>query len=206
MPFITFNKFSEVYSRLILRSHFYFWHMRKVDDELAFQKFFQQWHPPLYAYLLRLTKLKEIAEELAMDIFLKIWEERENLPDIQNINAYLYKMAHHKAIDFFRLAARNARLQKVIAQEIQVLQSQEADRALLDAECEAIFHEAVEHLTPQRRDIFLLSRVNGLTHNEIAHKLNVSRHTVRNTIAKSLQSVREFVKQYGLLLLFLWRS
>ena len=164
-----------------------------INDEISFQEFFQQWYGKLYAYLLKLVKSKDIADELTTDIFLKIWRDKEDIPVIQNADAYLFRVAHNKAIDFFRKTSRDAQVQKIIAKQIQTDQAPSADHFVLEAENEQLFRKAIECLSPQRRDIFLLSRVNGLTHEQIADKMNLSRNTVRNTIAESLKNIRQFL-------------
>jgi len=98
-------------------------------------------------------------------------------------------------MDFFKIAARNTKLQKLMAQEIENEKVKEADHQLMEKECQQILHEAIKQLSPQRRFIFTLSRESGLTHEEIAEKLNLSRNTVRNTIAETLRSIRAFLRR-----------
>lgn len=82
-------------------------------DERAFELFFSRYRDKLYQYLLLFTKSSEIAEEITMDIFLKLWAGRELLSQIADPGAFLRKIAHNKAIDFFRVAARHDNLHKI---------------------------------------------------------------------------------------------
>lgn len=163
-------------------------------DESAFRLFFEQRRSKLFIYLCKVTKSKEIAEELVIDVFLKIWLNKEYLPEVQNIDAFLYKIAQNKALDFLRMAARDAATQKLIAYQIGITESQSADYHLLETEYHDLLQKALENLSPKRRDMFTLSRVDGLTYEEIAKKMNVSQHTVRNTIAQTLKSIRQFLQ------------
>ncbi|WP_432326681.1 RNA polymerase sigma factor [Mucilaginibacter sp. P25] len=75
-------------------------------DELAFKLFFQKNQPRLFAYIYKVVKSREIAEELVLDIFVKIWSAKEILSEVENVDAFLHRMAVNKSLDFLRTAAR----------------------------------------------------------------------------------------------------
>lgn len=169
-----------------------------AGNEKAFQQLFEWHYGKLYNYLLRVTKSKEIAEEIAIDIFVKLWIGREFIQDIRHLDAFLQKVAHNKALDFFKMAARNARMHKLIRKEMEAAREQEADYRLMDSEYQHLITQAIDQLSPQRKMVFTMSRVEGLTHDEIARRLQLSRNTVRNTIAESLKSIRQFLQHHDL--------
>lgn len=169
-----------------------------AGNEKAFRQFFELHYGKLYNYLLRVTRSKEIAEEIAIDIFVKLWIGREFIQDIRHLDAFLQKVAHNKALDFFKMAARNARIQKMVRKEMESTRGQEADYKLLDSEYQHLVTQAIDQLSPQRKMIFTMSRIEGLTHDEIAARLQLSRNTVRNTIAESLKSIRQFLQFHDL--------
>lgn len=162
-------------------------------DEKAFKQLFEAHRDKLFNYLVIITKSREIAEEIVIDVFVKLWTGRELIPEIVNLDAFLHKVAYNKALDFFRIASRNTRLQALINQEMLQDREKEADVRLLENECNEILHKALAQLSPQRRAVFTLSRLESLTYEEIAARLNLSRNTVRNTIAESLKSIRRFL-------------
>lgn len=166
-------------------------------DESAFERFFIAYRDKLYNYLFRITKSGEIAEELVIDVFLKFWLRREMVAEIEDVDAYLYKIAYNKAIDFFRQASRHAELQKLISRQMEIT-TKEADHMLLEHEYQDMLSGAIEKLSPQRRLIFTMSRVDDLSHEEIASKLNLSQHTVKNAIIKSLQVLRKHFHDFKL--------
>ncbi len=176
-------------------------------DEVAFKRLYEAYREKLFAYMLKVTKSPKIAEEIVLDVFLKLWTGRELLKDIKELDAFLYKVAYNKAIDFFRIAARERKLQKLIGEQMETGREREADYHLLDNECQLVLKKSIEQLSPQRRLIFNLSRIEGLSHEEIAQQLQLSRNTVRNTIAETLKSIRHYLRQAGIhsniLLLFL---
>lgn len=165
-------------------------------DETAFKCIFEMHREKLYNYLFRITKSREISEEIVIDVFVKLWMGRELIQDIHNLDAFLRKVAHNKALDYFRIASRNHALQKMIRQEIEMAQESAADHQVLSKESDEIFHNAIKKLSPQRRIVFTLSRVEGLTHEEIAQKLNLSRNTVRNTISDTLRHMKDAIMHH----------
>jgi len=167
-----------------------------AGNEQAFRQLYDLYYRRLFSYLFRVTKSKEIAEEITIDIFVKLWIGREWIADIRHLDAFLQKVAHNKALDFFKVAARDARLHKLIRKEMEACKEQGADHKLLESEYQHLVSLAIDRLSPQRKMVFTMSRVQGLTHDEIAQSLQLSRNTVRNTIAESLKSIRQFLQQH----------
>lgn len=163
-------------------------------NERAFRQFYDLYWAKLYNYLIRIIKSPEITEEIVVDIFLKLWTGRELLQNIQHLDGFLRKVAYNKAMDFFKIASRDEQLKRIIAREMETEETCGADHRLLDGESKNILQQAILQLSAQRRLIFTLSREEGLTHDQIARQLNLSRNTVRNSIAEALRSIREYLK------------
>lgn len=166
-------------------------------DESSFQRLFERHRDKLFNYLFSIVKSREIAEELVIDVFLRLWIGRELLTEIQNMDAFLHKVAYNKAIDFLRISSRNTSLQKLVSREIlSSARERGADHRLQEKEYREIIRQAVHQLSPQRRLVFILSRVEGLTYDQIAERLNLSRNTVRNTLAETLRSIRSYLRKH----------
>lgn len=166
-----------------------------LGNQEAFREFFDNHRTKLYNYLYTVVKSKEIAEEIVIDVFLKLWTGRELITEIQNMDAFLHKVAYNKALDFFRIASRNAILQKFVRREMEALREKQSDNKLQEWECKDIINKALERLSPRRRVIFTLNRIDGLSYDEIAEKLQLSRNTVRNTMAETLRSLRSYFRE-----------
>jgi len=166
-----------------------------IGNEVAFSQLFEKHRGKLYNYLVRITKSKEISEEIIIDVFMKIWVGKELLPDVKNFEAFLCIVAKNKAMDFFRIASREERLQKMVGKRIMQEHENQTDNIILEKEYQNILDQALSKLSPQRKQVFNLSREQGLTHDQIAKHLNLSRNTVRNTMADSLKLIRVFLKK-----------
>ena len=161
-------------------------------DENAFRSLYDRYYPRLYHYIFKIVKSKEVAEELAMDVFLKLWLARDMLAEIENLDAFLFRMAYNKSIDFFRAAAKDNTFTDLLWDRIQIPSHNTADAPLMLQEFESKLRTAINLLPPQRKLIFKLSREEGLTHSQIAGRLGIS----KNTVANSIVEARQFIKSY----------
>ncbi|MET6997085.1 RNA polymerase sigma factor [Chitinophaga defluvii] len=164
-------------------------------DEKAFNQLFARYRNQLFTYLFKITKSRETAEEIVLDVFLKIWSGREMAPQITNFEAFLFRVAHNKAYDFLRAAQRSILLKRDISEAILLSSDETADEKLLNRDVNQTLKTAVDQLSPQRQLVFELSREQGLNYDEIAARLQLSRNTVRNHLSASLQFIRTYLAQ-----------
>ena len=166
-------------------------------DEKAFQSLFSSYYEKLFNYVLSIVKSRQVAEELVMDVFLKIWLGKEIVSRIEKFNAFVFRVAHNKSIDFLRSVARDPKFQDLLWEQIQISNNTYADSTVLDREYEAKLREAVSLLSPQKKKIYQMSREEDMTHDQIAVQLNLSRHTVNNHIVEARRFIRTYlIKKY----------
>jgi RNA polymerase sigma-70 factor (family 1) len=176
----------------------------KEGDEHFFNLIFEKYRNQLFAYLFKVTKSRETAEEIVLDVYLKLWHGREAATEIENLEAFLFRVAHNKAIDFFRAAKRNPTMQQEIWELItEAISYETADKKLLDKNIEELVQSAVNQLSPQRRKVYFLRNNEDLSYGEIASALNLSPNTVRNHLAASVQFIREYLLKNDLLKLMI---
>lgn len=159
------------------------------------------YYPSLCNYASHLLNDTDMAEEVVQGLFVKIWEKRNALSIETSLRNYLFRsvknlcanqVAHHK-------------IRQLHADKIrETLQSSDdaADAFLLDAETAIRIEDAVNSLPEKRREIFRLSREEGLTYLQIAKQLNISVKTVENQMGFALKSLREQLRNFLLLILF----
>lgn len=159
-------------------------------SEKAFNILFERYRDKLYSYLIRISKSKETSEEIVLDAFMKIWTARAILHEIANFEAFLFRIAHNRAIDFLRQVQRSKHAQAVIWESMLDLQAIGADERLLKDDVEKAITAAVSQLSPQRQEVFHLSRNEYLSYDEIAEKMQLSKFTVRNHLSAALHFIR----------------
>lgn len=164
-----------------------------AGSQEAMKHLFNRYYDKLLKYIVVFTKSDQVAEELVMDVFMKIWLGRDMAIYIKNMDAFLFKIAKNKAIDFFRSAARNPGLERLLYDRIDMIASERSDAALLAQEYEEKIREAIDLLSPQRKKVYLISREEELSHDEIAERFGISRHTVNNHIVIAQQFIRRYL-------------
>lgn len=158
----------------------------------------------MYANVLQFTKEPEMAKDLAQEIFLKIWSARETLPEIKAFRSYLYRVAKNSVLDTLRKRVLP------IDNEAYLLDYLDDTALLPDSllevkELEADIHRAVAHLPEQVRTAFTLKRVEGLSHEHIGSRMNISAITSRSYITRAAHAIRQYLEQKrGRLLPLLW--
>lgn len=131
-------------------------------------------------------KQKEDAEEIVQEVFVKIWESRGKIDAYSSFESFLFTVAYNATISMLRKKASETKY-------IEYLKSLQHIDNTPDLADEIHFNELngrvqslLDELTPRQKEIFRLSREKGLSHDEIAEKLDISVNTVKKHIANTL--------------------
>ena len=162
------------------------------DMEVLFGEIFREHESSLYALALRLTKSDFQAKDIIQDVFLKLWESRNILHHIENLDGWLYRITENKIIDFLRKTAVEEKLRNAVWNRLQV-SGDDAGEVLSQKEYHQILRKAIEMLPPQRKLIYQLNKEGDLSYKEIAEELHISKHTVKNQLSSAMQSIRNFL-------------
>ena len=168
-------------------------HQLAERDVNAFRVVFDLYKDRLFLYINGIIKSKEVSEEIVMDVFLKIWLGKEIVNQIENFDAFLFRVAYNKSIDFLRSAARDPKLRDLVWNEMQVAGEMNADQQVITREYEKKLREAIGQLSPQRRLVYQMSREKGYSHLDIARQLQLSKNTVSNHIVESQRFIRSYL-------------
>ncbi len=168
-----------------------------VGDEQAFQTLFRLHRDRLFAFAVRFTKSAAAAEDIIQDVFLKLWEQPDLLEKAENPPAYIFILVRNKTLDYLRKISNDQRLQQEVWLFIAHAQRQAEDTfEKVDAkETEQLINEAVQQLPPQQQKIFILSRTKGLSHEQIAEQLGISKNTVKNHLIAALGTIRKYLNK-----------
>lgn len=160
--------------------------------ESLFSEIFRENEHRLYILAFRLTKSDLYAKDIIQEVFLKLWECRDSIHTIDNIEAWLYRLTENKTIDFLRKAAADNRLKEVIWNRMQQIVN-EAEIDVAVKEYNQIIQKAISQLPPQRKLVYQLYKEEGFNYKQIANELHISTHTVKNHLFTAVRSVRSFL-------------
>ena len=174
--------------------------LRKGDSQ-GLEYLFRQYYEMLVKTAVYLVFDKEVAEDLSQEAFVKVWEKRQQLPDIVNFKAYLIRIVKNSAFDHLNKAnivASNLEQFLYFKEETSMPLTEKQD------ELKEQISQAISLLPPKCRLIFSMNRFEGLTNEEIADYLEISKRTVETQISKALKILRTELKTVWNKGLFLW--
>ena len=158
-------------------------------DEFAFQSIYERYSPSIYKVAFKYLQSSELAKDVVQEVFLTVWNSRASFGEIRNLEAYLITMASHQAIKEMKKIYAEINHHKLYTSE-SLTTVNDSDFLVRKNECNEIINNAVNILPLQQKKAFLLSRMEGHTHEEIAKEMNLSSGTVKNHIVRALQQLR----------------
>ena len=176
------------------------------DADKAIEVLFRQYYSYVCKMVYQVVPEANVAEDLAQDIFFEIWRRKDQLK-VTSIRAYLRRAALNRTLNYLR----DRKIKWENDQALPDLQSEEVptNEPVETAELEKFIKQAITQLPEKCRMVFILSRFEELSYQEIAEKLNISIKTVENQISKALKHLRTVLGPYLsadllFLLPFLW--
>lgn len=173
------------------------------DDKVAFFHIYERYYRRLYGFVLKYVKQKEDTEEIVQEVFVKIWESRSKIDAYSSFESFLFTVAYNATINMLRKKANESKY----IEHIKSLQHTHDSPDLADEihfnELNSRVQSLLEELTPRQKEIFQLSREQGLSHDEIATKLEISVNTVKKHIANTLAFLKSQIDN-GLTINFLF--
>ena len=167
------------------------------DDAQAFAEFYDAYAVKLALYVSRFLGSELWAEEIVHDTFLKLWSIRETLTTVETPAAFVYRMIANRAKDHLKHQEHEVKLQQHLVRLLQQSHTN-TTQDLLDYQIgEKLYRQAVQQLPAQRALIYKMRHEQGMSYDEIAKELELSRHTVRNLLNLALKDIRKYLLEHG---------
>lgn len=160
----------------------------KEGDRLAFRHLFETWFTPLCRFMHLYISEKTVVEELALDLFMHIWENRQTLQIQVSLKSYLFQAARNRCLNELRKQKNTVSLDEISGEIIDA-----GVYSLEETELHNLIQEAVLALPDKCREVFELSRNESLSNREIADRMNISVKTVEAQITKALKRIKNFL-------------
>ncbi len=175
------------------------WIRVQQGDSKAFEVLYKKMYPGLCYYASQILGNTWLAEETVLDLFLQLWESKNTVfSQNSSIRSYLYKRLHNKCLDILRQqqTQKHSFIQYLSNQawseisekygfDEQLIEQLESDVLL------SRIDKIIDHLPEQCREIFRLSRMQGLSNNEIAQQMNLSVSTIKTQIYRAINVIKK---------------
>lgn len=165
---------------------------------MSFSELYLMYYPKLVRFAKEFVVLEEDAENITQDVFTDLWERRDAMDHIENVNAYLFRLVRNRCLDYLKHKVFEQKYAENVQASFEIelnLKLQSLDRFDVSDisegnETERLVRDAINSLPKRCRDIFLLSRMKGLKYREISEKLGISVNTVECQMGIALKKLR----------------
>jgi RNA polymerase sigma-70 factor (family 1) len=173
-------------------------------DALAFRRIFTTYSRQVYTLCVKVTKDAEQAKDLTQEIFARLWTKRERLGSVHHFSGFLNTVALNLVRNHLQKKTLNPANEEYLVSYFSE-SGLTPDRMMEFKELQRALQEAVDHLPPQLNRSFVLSRLAGMSHAEIARQMKLSPLTVKSHIARALTFIRAYLEQHhAKVLVIMW--
>ncbi len=161
-------------------------------DSKSFEILFLFYQPKLIYFINGFIKDNELARDMAQDVFLKVWHNREVFSQVDSFKSYLFRMARNAICNHYdhSLVDEKFKAEQLFAP----VTTDSVEDSIFAAQLQEMIAVTVSLMPPQRKLIYTMSRIEGLSNTEIAEKLNLNKRTVENHLTAALADIRKVIK------------
>lgn len=170
-------------------------------DESAFKDFFNIYYDRLFGYINGYTNNAELTQDIVQESFIKLWTVKNTLVEGKSVVGLLYKIAYNIFIDVCRKGKQEYKMLDTLAYK-KVLLLADNNEDVKEARIEQMML-AIESLPPRCKEIFKMSKMQGIKYAEIADTLSISVKTVEAQMGKAFSIIREKVKKSNVFMFFI---
>lgn len=161
-------------------------------DITAFDAVYLKYSDLLLAQTVKLTKDRFAAEDILQDVFIKLWERRTEFAEHKKLSGWLFLSCFNAAMNYLKKLAREGKRHELYEQ--QKTASESSDLAKKEAQ-HALIEVAINQLPAQRKHVFTLCKYQGLSYDEVAAQLSISKNTVKDHLKKANESIKNYIMQ-----------
>ncbi len=163
-------------------------------DEMAFRRLYDRYKDQVYSFALGVTRSVHLAEEIVQEGFIKLWLYKDQLPGIQHFESWFFTIIRNLCYSALRKIAVEIKTRMALEQKAaeQVIT---ADEITIMRENRKLVQEAINLLSEQQRNVYILSREEGLTYEQIADRLQISRNTVKEHLGRAVEAIKKHLNK-----------
>ncbi len=165
----------------------------RKGDKRALDEIYKFFYPKLYVFAKSFLKVEDDINDILQDVFVKLWLSREKIGKVETFNSYLFTIAKNAIVSYFREKSKDQKFEARV-KEILVSAENEYNDELEYRDLKQNLESIIDQLPNKRKQIFKLSREEGLSNKEIAEKLDISVKTVEDHMRHALRFIRKHLK------------
>ena len=169
------------------------------SDPKAWEELYLLLYDPLSRFIARIIRAEDHAHDITQEVFISIWESTDKMDAVKNLKAYLFGVARNHALKYIRERSKESGISSLSDIPLPALHDFAPDEFFTADEMKVLVAITLERMPRQRRKVFEMNRTEGLTVDEIAKKLNISRRTVQNHIYSVTKELKEMLIMASLL-------
>lgn len=158
----------------------------------AFRNLFILYRLRIFGFAYGFTHSAVDAEEIVQDTFLSLWNNKKHLSEIINPQSYIFRIAKNRVLNHLDKTSRSRKLMQQVWANIEWSRNA-VDEEMNANECKDLLNQAIKNLPLQKQKIFLMSREAGLSHEEIASEVGLSKSRVKNIIVETLNYLKWYL-------------
>ena len=174
-----------------------------ANDVRCYEELFKRWFDRIHAFALGMLKDETSAEDIAQNVFLKLWLNRNQIHAGQtSLKSYLFVMTRNEVLNSLRSQHISALPFGEVAEALAVPDTNfDTDAVVTREELRSALQRAVDALPEKRREVFVMSRFKHLSNKEIALRLDLSVRTVEKHLELAVRDIRREVSPFLFILM-----
>ena len=168
------------------------------DDKKALEELFNFYYPRLYRFSKSFLKFEEGIDDILQDVFIKIWNHRANIYSTESFNPFIFTVTRNLLLNELRSRLNDQKLKEKVL-KLSLPEEYNSYEKIEYSELKNMVDQIVSNLPEKQQEVFVLSRNQGLSHKEIAEKLEISSKTVEYHISLSTSTIKSKLKQMGVI-------
>jgi len=164
----------------------------KLGDKKAFEEIFRKYREKIYYFAIRYYNSAEDAENVVQDVFIKLWDERENVKEELSLNNYIYTIAKNHLFNIQRKKINEKAYRNYIVEHL--VQTPNLENEMIYADLKESIDKIIDELPAQRKKVFVMGNLDGLSNKEVASALNLSVRTIEVHKSLALQALKKAFK------------
>lgn len=167
-------------------------HDVREGKEAAFEALFNCYKDRVYAFSYKILKSRDLADDMVIEVFTKVWERRASIHPGPSFQAWLFRITKNHIINFLNKASLDSRIKEQLSTSANYYRCSTEEEVIYN-EYLTIAEQAISQMPKQRRRVFRLKSEQGMTYDQIAVQLGISKNTVKSHLLAATAHLRNVI-------------